>query len=58
VTLAHLMLIAIPFAASWFPPKRAVLLVFALLLVMVNGAFIADDPRLLVYHWGPITDAD
>ena len=57
VTLAHLLMVGIPFVASNFPPKRTALLVFAILLLMVNGAFIAGDPRLLVYHWGEITAA-
>ena len=51
-TLAHLLMIGIPFAASSFPAKRTLLLVFAVLLFLTNGAFITGDPRLLVYYWG------
>jgi hypothetical protein len=40
VTLAHLLILAIPFAASTFPGKRALLAACALLLVIVNGTFI------------------
>jgi hypothetical protein len=39
-TLAHLVLIGIPFAASGFPAKRGLLAAFALLLFLTNGAFI------------------
>ena len=52
ITLAHLVLIGIPFAASSFPAKRTLLMVFAILLFLTNGAFITGDPRLLVYYWG------
>jgi hypothetical protein len=40
VTLAHLLIIGIPFAASSFPAKRSLLVVFAVLLFIANGAFI------------------
>ena len=52
VTLAHLLMIGIPFAASSFPAKRTLLLIFAMLLFLTNGAFITGEPRLLVYYWG------
>jgi hypothetical protein len=41
VTLAHMLMIAIPFAASRLPAKPVLLLVFAALLFVTNGAFIA-----------------
>lgn len=47
VTLVHLLMIGIPFAASSFPAKRTLLLIFAVLLFLANGAFITGDPRLL-----------
>jgi hypothetical protein len=40
VTLAHLLLLAIPFGTSRLPGKRAILAACALLLLIVNGAFI------------------
>ena len=40
VTLAHLLLLAIPFGTSRLPGKRAILAVCVLLLLIVNGAFI------------------
>jgi hypothetical protein len=40
VTLAHLLLLAIPFGTSRLPGKRAILGACALLLIIVNGAFI------------------
>jgi hypothetical protein len=40
VTLAHLLLIAIPFAASRLPAKQGVLGAFALLLFITNGTFV------------------
>jgi hypothetical protein len=40
MTLAHLLLIAGPFAASRLPAKPAVLAAFALLLLVTNGTFI------------------
>jgi hypothetical protein len=43
VTLAHLLLIAIPFAASRFPAKGGVLGAVALLLVVTNGTFIVSQ---------------
>ena len=39
-TLAHMLLLAIPFSASRFKAKGALLLVFAVLLFINNGAFI------------------
>jgi hypothetical protein len=39
-TLAHLLLIGIPFAASRLPAKQAILAAFALLLFVTNGTFI------------------
>ena len=50
VTLAHLLLIGIPFAASSFPVKRTLLVIFAVLLFLINGAFITGDPRLLLSY--------
>jgi hypothetical protein len=45
VTLAHMLLIAIAFAASRLPAKPLLLLAFAVLLFLTNGAFIAGyDP--------------
>jgi len=43
VALAHLMLIIIPFAASRFPAKNAVLLAFAVALFLDNGLFIVSQ---------------
>lgn len=40
VTLAHLLVIAIPFAASRLPGKQGILAAFALLLFITNGTFI------------------
>jgi hypothetical protein len=40
VTLAHLLLLAIPFGTSRLPGKRAILTACVLLLLVVNGAFI------------------
>jgi hypothetical protein len=40
VTLAHLLMIAIPFSASSFPAKRVLLAGLAGLLFVTNGAFI------------------
>jgi hypothetical protein len=40
VTLAHLLMISIPFATSGFPAKEIMLATFAVLLFIVNGAFI------------------
>jgi hypothetical protein len=40
VTLAHLLLLAIPFGTSRLPGKRALLAACALLLLIVNGTFI------------------
>ena len=40
VTLAHMLVLAIPFAASRLPGKRLILAAVALLLIIVNGAFI------------------
>lgn len=40
VTLAHLLMIAIPFTASTFPRKGALIWTCAGLLVVTNGAFI------------------
>ena len=40
VTLAHLLMISIPFTASSFPAKRTLLATFAALLFVTNGAFI------------------
>jgi hypothetical protein len=39
-TLAHLLLVAVPFAASRLPAKRGILAAFALLLFVTNGTFI------------------
>lgn len=39
-TLAHLLLIGIPFAASSLPAKQGVIAAFALLLFITNGTFI------------------
>ena len=39
-TLAHMLLLAIPFSASRFKAKGTVLLLFAILLFINNGAFI------------------
>jgi hypothetical protein len=44
VTLAHMLLIGIPFATSKFPAKGLLLAALALLLFTVNGAFIVG-PR-------------
>jgi hypothetical protein len=41
VTLAHMLLIAAPFAASRLPAKPLLLLALAALLFLTNGAFIA-----------------
>jgi hypothetical protein len=38
--LVHLLIIGIPFAASAFPAKRALLAAFAVLLFIVNGSFM------------------
>ena len=38
--LAHMLLLGIPFAASGFPAKGALLLLFGALLFLTNGAFI------------------
>ena len=46
VTLAHLLMIGIPFAASSFPAKRTLLLIFAILLFLTNGAFITGDTQV------------
>jgi hypothetical protein len=43
VTLAHLLMVAIPFAASRFPAKQVLLGAVALLLVVTNGAFIVSQ---------------
>lgn len=40
VTLAHMLLIGIPFAASSLPAKRGLLAALAMLLFIVNGSFI------------------
>jgi hypothetical protein len=40
VVLAHLLLLAVPFAASPLPGKRLLLAVFAVLLIVANGIFI------------------
>ncbi len=45
VTLAHLLIIAIPFMASTFPAKRLVLIALLLGLLIANGSFILiPDP--------------
>jgi hypothetical protein len=41
VTLAHMLLIAIPFGASRLPARPILLLAVAVLLLVTNGAFIA-----------------
>jgi len=51
VTLAHLLMIGIPFTASILPAKRILLLIFAGLLFGTNGAFIIGDDGLLVPDW-------
>ncbi|HEY7551632.1 MAG TPA: hypothetical protein VH913_19200 [Hyphomicrobiaceae bacterium] len=43
VTLAHLLLIAIPFSASRFPAKQRLLGVVAILLIVTNGTFIVSQ---------------
>jgi hypothetical protein len=43
VTLPHLLLIAIPFAASSFPAKQWLLGAVALLLIIVNGTFVISQ---------------
>ena len=40
ITLAHLLMIGIPFAASSFPAKGALLACFSVLLFVNNGSFI------------------
>jgi hypothetical protein len=40
VTLAHLLMIAIPFAASTFPHKGSLIWAFAVLLAVTNGTFM------------------
>lgn len=40
VTLPHLLLIAVPFAASRIPAKEAILVIVAALLIASNGRFI------------------
>lgn len=40
VTLAHMLLVAIPFAASRLPAKQGLLAAFALLLFITNATFI------------------
>ena len=40
VTLAHLLIVAIPFAASSFPAKPALLAGLGGLLFIANGAFV------------------
>ncbi len=40
VTLAHLLILGVPFAASSFPAKRVLLAAFAVLLLLVNGRFM------------------
>ena len=39
-TLAHMLLLGMPFTASTFPAKGALLLLLAILLFLTNGAFI------------------
>ena len=39
-TLAHLLLIGMPFAASRLPAKQGILAAFALLLFITNGTFV------------------
>jgi hypothetical protein len=43
VTLAHLLLLAVPFAASRFPMKGALLGAIALMLIITNGTFIVSQ---------------
>ncbi len=43
VSLAHLMIVLIPFAASRFPAKRAILGAFAILLFFSNGMFFISQ---------------
>jgi hypothetical protein len=50
VTLAHMLMIAIPFSASRLPAKPILLLVFAGLLFAMNGSFIAGYYSLPVSH--------
>ena len=40
VTLPHMLIIAMPFAASSFPAKPVLLAAFGVLLLVVNGSFI------------------
>jgi hypothetical protein len=40
VALAHLLIVIIPFTASRFPAKQAVLVAFAILLFLNNGMFM------------------
>ena len=41
VTMAHILMVAIPFAAANFPARGPLLAAFAVLLLLRNGAFIA-----------------
>jgi len=45
VTLAHMLIFSVPFIASSFPAKRALLGAFALLLFILNGSFIIGIGR-------------
>lgn len=40
ITLAHILVLAVPFAASDFPAKRALLAAVAALLLVTNGTFV------------------
>jgi hypothetical protein len=42
-TLAHILLVAIPFAASHYPWKKSLLAVLAALLLVANGSFIIGE---------------
>ena len=44
-TLAHLMLILVPFAASGLPYQRTLLAVVVCLLLLANGSFILSPAR-------------
>ncbi len=56
VTLAHWLIVLVPFAASRFPAKRAVLVVLCVLLIVANAGFMVGPdgwPAL----WARITGA-
>ena len=43
VSLAHLLIVLIPFTASRFPAKQTVLVAFAVLLFLSNGMFFISQ---------------